>query len=58
MADEEKTTIAINKSTKEKLDHLGDKGDTYDEIINRLIGNKGQKQQKPTAKPSEREGKI
>ena len=31
------TTIIIKKSTRETLKKLGKKGDTYDEVINKLI---------------------
>ena len=37
----EYTTIRIRKDTREKLKRMGRKGETYDEIINRLI--KGRK---------------
>jgi len=32
-----KTTIAISKSTKDKLNKLGKKGETYEDIILRLL---------------------
>lgn len=32
------TTIRITKTTKEKLKALGKKGDTYDDVISKLIG--------------------
>ncbi len=32
------TTIAISKKTKSKLEKLGRKGESYDEIIERLLG--------------------
>jgi len=32
-----KTTIAIEKSTRDKLNAIGKRGETYDEIINRLL---------------------
>jgi len=32
-----KTTIIITKETREKLKALGRKGESYDQIINRLI---------------------
>jgi predicted CopG family antitoxin len=35
-----KTTIQIDEKTRDKLRDLGKKGETYDEIINRLIGSK------------------
>lgn len=31
--------IVINEETKKKLDKLGNKGDTYEDIILRLIKN-------------------
>ncbi len=31
------TTIAVSKETKKKLDSRGNKGDTYDEIIQELL---------------------
>jgi len=33
----EKTSIAVSRSTKDMLDKIGAKGDTYDDIIRRLI---------------------
>ena len=33
----QKTTIMIEKSTQEKLKHIGSMEDTYDRLINRLI---------------------
>lgn len=33
----EKTTIWITKSTRERLKDIGRKGETYDEIITRLL---------------------
>lgn len=35
-----KTTIQIEEQTRNKLRDLGKKGETYDDIINRLIGSK------------------
>lgn len=35
-----KTTIQIDEITREKLRNLGKKGETYDDIINRLISKK------------------
>lgn len=32
-----RTTIAISKETKAKLERLGRKGESYDEIIQRLL---------------------
>lgn len=34
---QEITTITIRKETREKLKELGKKGETYDDILNRLI---------------------
>ncbi|MCD6547690.1 MAG: hypothetical protein J7K22_04015 [Nanoarchaeota archaeon] len=31
------TTIALKMETKEKLKEIGSKGETYDELINKLI---------------------
>lgn len=31
------TTMQISKDTKDRLDKLGGKGDTYDDIVNRLL---------------------
>lgn len=33
----EMTTIAVSKETKKKLDEAGNKGQTYDEIIQELL---------------------
>ena len=33
----EMTTIAISKATKKELDERGNKGQTYDEIIQELL---------------------
>jgi predicted CopG family antitoxin len=33
----EATTIQVSKETREKLADMGKKGETYDEIINKLI---------------------
>ncbi len=35
-----KTSIQIEEETRDKLRKLGIKGETYDQIINRLIGSK------------------
>ena len=35
-----KTTIAIDRATKEKLNQIGRKGLTYDQIINNVLGEK------------------
>jgi len=37
MAMSKNTTIALKKDTKQRLDKLGGKGDTYEEIICRLL---------------------
>lgn len=37
----ETTQIPVRKSTRQKLRNLGRKGQTYDEIINKLIGKAG-----------------
>ncbi len=31
------TTIQISKMTRDQLRHLGRKGETYDQVLNRLI---------------------
>jgi len=33
----ERTTIAISKETRDQLKELGKKGETYDEILRKLI---------------------
>jgi len=33
----EKTTIALSKETRDELKELGKKGETYDEILRRMI---------------------
>jgi predicted transcriptional regulator len=33
----ETTTVRVSDETKERLDKAGNKGDTYDDIINRLL---------------------
>jgi transcriptional regulator len=40
MSETETTTILIKKSTRNKLKVLGNKGDTYDDIIEKLIESK------------------
>ena len=37
MAKESVTTIQVSKETREELKNLGRKGETYDEIIRKLI---------------------
>jgi len=39
-----KTSVSIEKETMERLKQLGKKGDSYDEIINRLIDEHGHKE--------------
>ncbi len=34
----ERTTIALKKETKDELKNLGRKGESYDDIIERLLG--------------------
>jgi Arc/MetJ-type ribon-helix-helix transcriptional regulator len=38
-----KTTVAVSKKTKEMLRELGEKGESYDEIIRTLIKEVGWK---------------
>ena len=35
----ETTTLPVSKTTRDKLRRFGTKGETYDEIINRLMEN-------------------
>lgn len=35
--DDRRTTIAISSSTRDRLRHLGRKGETYDQLLNRLM---------------------
>ncbi len=37
MADNDKTTIAVANETKDRLDKQGGKGDSYDDIIKRIL---------------------
>jgi hypothetical protein len=37
MADNEKTTIQITLENKNRLDKQGGKGDTYDDILSRIL---------------------
>lgn len=39
--DKDKTSIQISRNTKEKLDKIGNKGDTYDSIVRRLLEKYG-----------------
>lgn len=34
---EQRTTVELEKKTREKLKELGAKGETYDSILNRII---------------------
>ncbi len=48
---DELTTIPLRKATRDRLKHLGKKGDTYDTILNQLIDQAApppKKPQKPT----------
>jgi len=40
MAKNDITTIQVSKETREELKALGSKGETYDEIIRKLIKHK------------------
>lgn len=42
----EKTTIQVTVKTKDRLDKIGIKGDTYDDIINRLLDQVTRKRNK------------
>lgn len=33
----DRTTIPLDKGTRDRLKALGDKGETYDDLVNRLI---------------------
>ena len=37
MADDERKTIAVSPETKDRLDKQGGKGDSYDDIIKRIL---------------------
>ena len=37
------TTIRVKRTTKEKLEAIGHKGETFDDIINKLIDFYGKK---------------
>ena len=41
-----KTSIQISKELKAKLDKLGNKGDTYEDIIKRLVEEHGKRKTK------------
>ncbi len=38
-----KTTIVLSTETRDQLKELGKKGETYDEILNKLLEDKGKK---------------
>lgn len=40
MGDNEATTIRLSQETKDRLDKLGNKGDTYEDIVKRLIADR------------------
>jgi hypothetical protein len=40
-----RTTIPLTKDTRDRLKALGSKGETYDELVNRLIDHYMQAQQ-------------
>jgi len=40
MSYETKTTIAIRPKTRDLLKSLGHKGESYDQLINRLVGER------------------
>jgi len=44
MVNIEVTTIQIKKETREELKSLGSKGETYDEIIRKLIEHKKERE--------------
>ena len=39
----EKTTIQVSKETRNRLDAIGMKKDTYDDIVNRLLDQQARK---------------
>jgi predicted CopG family antitoxin len=39
MTEQKSTTIQLSKQTREKLKEIGKMGETYDDVINRLIKN-------------------
>jgi predicted CopG family antitoxin len=39
----EKSTILVRNMTRERLKHMGEKGQTYDDLINQLIDMKVKK---------------
>jgi len=41
VTDDKRTSIQVFRTTKAKLDKLGKKGDTYDDIIKKLLEAKG-----------------
>ena len=42
MKKSDNVTISIKRKTRNRLKSKGRKGETYDEIISRLLGRKGQ----------------
>jgi predicted CopG family antitoxin len=40
MSDEDLTTIQLKKKTRERLKKEGDKGESYDDVINRILDEK------------------
>ena len=46
-----KTTIAISIETKERLDKVGNKGDTYDDIIVQLLNRRQPSKKDRASKP-------
>jgi hypothetical protein len=42
-----RTTIPLQKSTRDRLKALGNKGETYDELVNRLIDRYLEAEQAP-----------
>ncbi len=43
MAESKRTSIQVSEDTKERLTKLGLKGDTYDDIITRLLNKHSRK---------------
>jgi hypothetical protein len=48
------STIAISRSTHDMLKEIGRKGQTYDQLINELIGSKGKKNRIKSQDPLDR----
>ncbi len=40
MAENDKSTIQVSNETKSRLDKLGAKGDSYDDIVKKLLDDK------------------